>query len=395
MPTPKPKEDESKSVFIKRCTSNQVMIDEYSNEKQRLAVCAANFSADFKSNQTYSWDVEVFAVGKWNGIPVNEQMIDSLIANFSALKNIHTPPLKFGHNEKQPIQAIDGQMALGWVDKVWKGIGEKGVQTMFATFTDVPEIIYNIIKAKRFKNVSIELLFDAVHKGIKYNYVLDAVALLGADKPAVNIIADMTHYMSERSNNLTFSKMESFSIYESFKTTKESTMDIDQNEYDRLKAVEASHATLVRTSAESEAKFTADLEVEKKINLTAKANFARDGIIAVLDAGVTAMQITPAQKVSFSTMLGVDDDKKVVSIDLKTVKDFVEQNKASPGEGSGLKTGDGVKFTETTAGDIINQKVQKLQVDSGMKLSYSDALSHVYAVEPELAKAHLSATGQE
>ncbi len=390
---PRVDKNESQQCYFVRCLEDEGVKAELKTSAAILN--KASIEYEFASN-LHSWDVEIFAVGKWNGISITEKVIDNMILNFSALSSIHTPPLKFGHNEKQPIQAQDGQMALGWIKNIWKAVGKEGVPTLFAKFTDVPNIVYEIVKSKRYKEVSIELLYDVIHNGVKYNYVLDAVALLGADKPAVNILADMTHYMSVRSKNLAFSKMVSFSSYESFKPTKESTMDIDQKEYDRLKALETSHATLVASSAATEAKFASDLEAEKKINLTAAAKFARDNIIAILDAGVVAMQITPSQKASFSTILGIDDDVKVITIDTKVVKDFVEGNKAASGnKGDTMRTGDKIEFTEATAGDVIDHKVKKLQVDSGMKLSYSDALNHVCAAEPELAKAHQSATGQE
>lgn len=39
MPIPKPKKDEKKEEFIKRCMSNSKMKQEYPTTKQRLAVC--------------------------------------------------------------------------------------------------------------------------------------------------------------------------------------------------------------------------------------------------------------------------------------------------------------------------------------------------------------------
>ena len=39
---PKPKFGEEHVDFISRCMSDEIMLSEYPNEKQRLAVCAAN-----------------------------------------------------------------------------------------------------------------------------------------------------------------------------------------------------------------------------------------------------------------------------------------------------------------------------------------------------------------
>lgn len=43
MPIPKPKTNESKKDFIMRCMSDTVMVNEYPNKEQRLAVCSMQF----------------------------------------------------------------------------------------------------------------------------------------------------------------------------------------------------------------------------------------------------------------------------------------------------------------------------------------------------------------
>jgi hypothetical protein len=45
MPIPKPKKGELNDTFIKRCMSDEVMKEEYSQE-QRLAVCQANYESE-------------------------------------------------------------------------------------------------------------------------------------------------------------------------------------------------------------------------------------------------------------------------------------------------------------------------------------------------------------
>lgn len=43
MPIPTPKKNEKQNEFIQRCMSNNVMVKEYPNVSQRLAVCAVQF----------------------------------------------------------------------------------------------------------------------------------------------------------------------------------------------------------------------------------------------------------------------------------------------------------------------------------------------------------------
>jgi hypothetical protein len=43
MPLPKPKEGENKDKFLQRCMADEIMVDEYPDEKQRYAVCLTQF----------------------------------------------------------------------------------------------------------------------------------------------------------------------------------------------------------------------------------------------------------------------------------------------------------------------------------------------------------------
>lgn len=46
MPIPTPTNDESKSEFIERCMSDSVMMDEFPDEDQRLAICSLQYEQD-------------------------------------------------------------------------------------------------------------------------------------------------------------------------------------------------------------------------------------------------------------------------------------------------------------------------------------------------------------
>ena len=47
MPIPKPNPREKRKDYIERCMSDEVMKTEYPNEKQRLAVCAVQWSQKY------------------------------------------------------------------------------------------------------------------------------------------------------------------------------------------------------------------------------------------------------------------------------------------------------------------------------------------------------------
>jgi|TARA_R100001594_G_scaffold80651_1_gene115232 hypothetical protein len=43
MPIPKPKQNETRRDFIQRCMNDVVMINEYKDANQRVAVCSTQF----------------------------------------------------------------------------------------------------------------------------------------------------------------------------------------------------------------------------------------------------------------------------------------------------------------------------------------------------------------
>lgn len=159
-----------------------------------------------------SWDAEIFAAGNWDGSGgLTEFTVDDLqkiAANFQTLREVHKPPLKFGHDEEQNLLGqSDGDPAIGWVSNL-KVVGQK----LVATFSDVPSKVWDLIQANRYRKVSAEIYQDVKFKGNPIGPVLRAVALLGADIPAVSSLADLhALMMSQPSAKLEFSNALAFS----------------------------------------------------------------------------------------------------------------------------------------------------------------------------------------
>ena len=74
--------------------------------------------------------------------------------------------------------------ALGWVTNL-RRMGKQ----LVADFRDVPRAIYDLIKRKAYNRVSAEVYWDYEDAGRKLPRVLKAVALLGAEIPAVTSLA--------------------------------------------------------------------------------------------------------------------------------------------------------------------------------------------------------------
>ena len=56
MPLPTKKSDESKEEFMSRCMGDDIMNSEFSDPKQRAAVCNSQFEQRKKQKGTASWD---------------------------------------------------------------------------------------------------------------------------------------------------------------------------------------------------------------------------------------------------------------------------------------------------------------------------------------------------
>ena len=121
--------------------------------------------------------VEIFSTGVWNGDRYTEKDLNAMVENFDDVG--FEPPIKLGHNEEQP-ELQDGQPALGYISKIYK-VGSK----LVADFKELPKKVYDAIKRGNYKRVSSEIYWNYKANGSTFNRVLKAVALLGADIPAV------------------------------------------------------------------------------------------------------------------------------------------------------------------------------------------------------------------
>lgn len=117
--------------------------------------------------------IEIFAAGKHNGDEYTEADLDAMVEAFGALD--FRPPLKAGHVKDTP-----GMPALGWIDNLRRE-GSK----LVADFIDMPDLVFNAIKDKLYNTVSAEVYWNFERAGKKFHRALKAVALLGADIPAV------------------------------------------------------------------------------------------------------------------------------------------------------------------------------------------------------------------
>lgn len=130
--------------------------------------------------------IEIFSAGVWNNDPYTIEDLDRIVEAFPVAGV--TPPLKLGHTEAQKFFGqSDGAPALGWIERVYR----RGAK-LLADVSGVPEALKSMIQAKRYSKVSAEIYWNyKTGRAGVLPRVLKAVALLGADLPAVSNLQDL------------------------------------------------------------------------------------------------------------------------------------------------------------------------------------------------------------
>lgn len=329
-------------------------------------------------------DVEILAIGTWNNTKITMDDLKSIEIAFNRLGEQLRVPLKFGHNEEQPM--TDGQPSLGWVSEVWIS-GKK----LMAKFTDIPDLVFKSIEKKLYRNVSVELLFGVEHKEDYYSAVLSGVALLGADIPAVNTLADLQAYMS---NDLHFDKQAAFSTTpgnlkkEDSKMSKELEEKLAKAEAEAAKfkaEKEVSDNKLAAFKAEQEAKEKARLDDERK------AKFASDktAFASQLDQLVKDHVMTPAQREELTKNIDSQDDLEkaqfAASFFSKKIDDVDDKEKAK-NKTDAHEDEDGLRPDQ-----IILKRANEIMLDK--KVDFTTAQEHVLRTDIKLAKAWAEQNG--
>lgn len=341
---------------------------------------------------SHTFEAEIFAVGTWNGMRFTVDDLTKIAANFKALEPYHKVPLKFGHNSEQPL--TDGQPALGWVTAVYVKDSK-----LMAIFSNVPDVVRKAIEKKLYRKVSVELDIDVEHKGKKYDYVLSGVALLGADIPAVSVLADLDTYIG--AERLAASRHSVFSaISGQGNEEQEDTMSLTKDEVQKLIAdgMAAALKPLQDQNAAQTAElaqFKADDVKRKDADKQAKVKLAREAATKILEDAVKANAITPAQRDTYARTLGIADDDRVLTINLDDVKQMIPTKKTGAEYSRETANGGNPQMDTTErvhedAGQEIVRRANFLR-SQNPKLDYAAAQKSVLAADPELAKEWLGA----
>lgn len=210
-------------------------------------------------------NVEIFAVGKWNGEMFTEADLDAMAM---ASKEVgYKPPVKLGHSKEI------GGPALGWMENIRRE-GSK----LMADIMDIPQKVYEAIKDRRYDQRSVEIYENLKRNGKEWPRAIKALALLGADIPAVSDLKPLSEIALAEGSE--------------FKTVSMFSMEIGQG-------ISLKEKVKAEMKAEQEAQVSKELEakvkeLEQKLEEASKkpaaVDFAQSDQYKQMDAKIKAME---------------------------------------------------------------------------------------------------------
>jgi hypothetical protein len=332
--------------------------------------------------------VEIFSAGVWNGDEYSINDIDEMVRAFEENKGTFRPYLKLGHNDDQQLVQNDGLPAAGWIGQVYR-MGDK----LMADFVDIPAKIFELIENKAYRKVSSEIYWNISIKDKMYSKMLAAVALLGADTPAVmnlNDILSLYGFMDKIKIYNSTENKGSLKRYDYFPTQKGDAMEKTEQELKLEQDLKAQseqlaslEAELKNHKADAEAKQaeldTLRQEKERLEKAALDAELARQETEkeAFMSQLVSEKLITPAMKPLVQALLGQDSKeysfgegeqvKKFSKNDL--VKEILKLHTASDVNVDESST-EGAK-NEVNTDDAVNEKIEKYMQENNC--SYKSA----------------------
>ena len=336
--------------------------------------------------------VELMAIGTWNGIAINKDDLKGMVTSFSSLRDVLFAPVKMGHNNEQKI--TNGMPALGEISKVWyTNAGKDGKPKLMGELEGLPDIVFKAIKNKRYNKLSIEVDRDVTYKGRFMKFVLTAVALLGADIPAVNTLSDLNAYMNRKSlfadskNKVCFTQDFSFNkIQEDYDMMN----DLEKAQA-RVRELEASENKLKDEARDNKSKietFERDTKSREEQDEKDKVKTARTNVVAVFEKAVKDKVITPGQRDQFTKLLNIDDDKAVLNVSTADIDALLKESGGKMFTKAKAKSGNEDERKDVDAGSELTTKAYEI-MNSNPALDFSAAFTRAMQADPDLAKEHM------
>lgn len=330
-------------------------------------------------------------------IVIGIEELDQMVASFEALQPIggFTPVLKLGHAEAQRFMGqTSGAPNLGIVGKIFRE-GEK----VLANFLNVPDAVVDLIRQKRFANVSVEVVPNLEFDGKSFSQVLTAVALLGAELPAVKGLKELASVLF---TEVEVKPIQADNIVSYEQETEPMTVTYTQEQHDAL--LEAAVSKAVDTAkaeyADTAERLTAERDEAVESVKTVKTKFAEytDQVAkadaeTMVDEAIKAGKLLPKQKeaaLAFATNLTgtvtFGDTDKSMRVMFAEFLGAMPPKVDTSEKGAG-STDDQDGNDYANAGLKVDELARKAMTENG-KLSYADARSLVLEGDADLKAAY-------
>lgn len=343
------------------------------------------FAQQEKIDMAKQLPIEVLSVGVWKGFKFTLPDLKEMAANFIKLKDIIKPPIKLGHTKDET-----GAPAYGWISDL-KVKGNK----LIAYAVDMPPILLKAIKARRYRRVSSEVFTEYHFNGTKYGKVFSALALLGAEAPAVKDLEDLQAYLTQNPDEHgTFEKIMAFDAPSEFQfMDDEGDNDMKPEEIqEKLDKITGQLTTLTATNTTLKAEnkdLKAKLEKQEKKAFSELKDSNAQALKTFCDEQVKEGRMLPAQR----DILCRDGDKLCftdtgdITIGLEQFKKYVELTGKVLDKKQHAEGGDGNKESFTDVQQEVDTKTLKFMADKGEK-DYTIALDAVLDADQDLAKRY-------
>lgn len=330
--------------------------------------------------------VEIFATGTHNGMKFNETDLAEMVSSFNTLtqKEGYRPVLKLGHEDTQKyFGQKKGAPNLGIVQKIWHD-GKK----IFANFENVPDAVVDMIRSGRYNAVSIEMFPKLQAEGVTFSNVLTAVALLGAELPAVKGLKDLAASLFDEFDDeritLTFGEVAMPATY-SKEQLDEIVAAAVAKASDELKAEFEAKVTELEGEVASakEAKETAEDALR-----TFEADAATREAELLIDAAIKEGKLLPKQKemaMAFAmqpTTLKFGEEEKSSSVAFKEFLDSLPAQVNFDEQGAS----ESQKKIAATAAEEVDLRARKFAEEKSV--SYMEARSKILADDPDLKQRY-------
>lgn len=334
---------------------------------------------------------EILAAGTWPAsttLTLDEAALQGIVDAFNALNLSGRVPLKLGHDGPDVRDDPTTQFAMGWVQRVYRA------GTRLLADLDVPDKVAKLIDDGYLKFVSVELLKNVQVFNRTIPYVLDAVALLGADQPAVGVLKDLKASLMAR--RATFRASGRVTLKRESATTGDPSMTKEEVEamLKQHREATATEISTLKALVEAANKRAEDAEKARKEDAL---KYKRQQITDRFEVAIKAGAIDPKVREKFSKLTGYENGERAEEVTLESVDEFIKEH-AKPVKASARTTAAGGAEEEDaaeaklSAAEKVVHRARKLcfsrQQDPTKFDHYNAAVVEVLKADPDLGEAY-------